>query len=144
MNRETSLQRFIDAQKGDYEIALLEIKHGRKRSHWMWYIFPQIQGLGFSSTSKFYAITDINEAASYLQHPVLGNRLIEICTELLALPGNDAHAIFGSPDDLKLRSSMTLFCSVPGSSPIFLQVLNKFFGGAKDQGTLEIVQISPQ
>jgi uncharacterized protein (DUF1810 family) len=142
MNKGTSLQRFIDAQRKDYEIALSEIKHGRKRSHWMWYIFPQIQGLGFSSTSKLYAIKDLHEAASYLQHPVLGNRLIEICTELLALPGTDADAIFGSPDDLKLRSSMTLFCSVPGSNPIFSEVLDKFFKGAKDARTLEILKTS--
>jgi len=142
MNQENDLQRFIEAQKRDYEIALSEIKYGRKRSHWMWYIFPQIQGLGFSSTSKLYAIRDLHEAALYVQHPVLGNRLIEICTELLALPGNNALAIFGSPDDLKLRSSMTLFCSVPNSNPIFQKVLNKFFNGTKDSKTLRILQMA--
>jgi uncharacterized protein (DUF1810 family) len=131
------LQRFIDAQQGDYATALSEIKNGRKRSHWMWYIFPQVQGLGFSSTSKHYAIKGIDEARAYLAHPVLGKRLIEISSELLKLPANDANSIFGSPDDMKLRSSMTLFAEVPGADGVFQKVLDKFFNNEKDTLTLQ-------
>ena len=133
------LQRFIDAQRTDYAIALKEVEHGRKQSHWMWYIFPQIQGLGFSSTSKYYAIKNIDEAAAYLKHDVLGSRLIEICNALLGLKLNNAHSIFGSPDDMKLKSSMTLFSEVPGSNPVFKSVLDKFFNGKKDEKTLGIL-----
>ncbi len=98
----------------------------------MWYIFPQIQGLGFSETSKFYAIKDINEAEEFLNHPVLGSRLVHICNELLKLKSNDANKIFGSPDDLKLKSSMTLFSSLHNSNHVFQLVLEKFFNGTKD------------
>src|SRR5665213_2039019 len=101
-----NLQRFINAQETSYQIALSEIKNGKKQSHWMWYIFPQIAGLGISETSKFYAIKNVHEAEEFLYHSVLGKRLIEICNELLNLETNDAHKIFGSPDDLKLHSSM--------------------------------------
>lgn len=133
------LQRFIDAQENDYAIALAEIKNGRKRSHWMWYIFPQIQGLGFSETSKRYAIKDLDEAEAYIKHPVLGQRLIEICTGLLNLKSNDAYQIFGSPDDRKLRSSMTLFASLPDAYPVFKSVIDKFFNGAMDSATLHLL-----
>src|SRR6476661_4838529 len=102
------LKRFTEAQERDYATALAEIKRGRKRSHWMWYIFPQIAGLGFSQTSKFYAIKDIGEAESYLAHAILGARLIEISNALLEIEGKTANQIFGSPDDAKLKSSMTL------------------------------------
>ena len=139
MAKEHDLERFIKAQERDFEIALSEVKRGRKQSHWMWYIFPQIQGLGFSETSKYYAIKDIDEAQAYLQHPVLGERLIHICTELVALKSNDASNIFGNPDDLKLKSSMTLFTSVNNSSPVFIKVLEKFFGGKKDDKTLRLL-----
>lgn len=139
MSGQTDLSRFIKAQENDHAIALAEIKKGRKRSHWMWYIFPQVQGLGFSSTSKYYAIKDIDEAAAYLKHPVLGSRLVEICRALLALESDNATQIFGDPDDMKLRSSMTLFASVPGADPVFEAVLKKFFGGKKDERTLEIL-----
>lgn len=135
------LQRFIDAQKRDYEIALSEIKNGRKRSHWMWYIFPQIKGLGFSETSKFYGITNLKEAEEFLTHPVLGKRLVEISNELLNLPTNNAHAVFGSPDDIKLKSSMTLFSLVPNADAVFQKVLDKFFDGKKDEKTLNIAGI---
>src|SRR4051794_27802768 len=104
MKKDNGLDRFVNAQEQHYELALAEIKSGRKRSHWMWYIFPQIQGLGFSDISQFYAIKGLDEAEKFLNHPVLGKNLIGICNELLALPGNDANAIFGSPDDLKLKS----------------------------------------
>lgn len=143
MTRETSLKRFLDAQEADYQIALSEVKNGRKRSHWMWYIFPQIQGLGFSETSKFYAIKDIREAEEYLKHPVLGNRLVLICNELLGLESNDANKIFGSPDDLKLKSSMTLFASLHNTNPVFQLILQKFFNGTKDNKTLQIIDKQP-
>lgn len=136
MNDQYNLQRFIDAQQRDYAAALSEIRNGRKRSHWMWYIFPQVQGLGFSSTSKHYAIKDINEAQSYLEHPVLGERLIEISNTLLKLPTDNASNVFGSPDDMKLHSSMTLFSEVPGADGVFQKVLDKFFHGKKDPLTL--------
>ena len=140
MNEETDLKRFVDAQASDYSIALSEIKQGRKRTHWMWYIFPQIQGLGFSETSKYYAIRDVKEAINFLKHPVLGNRLINICQILIDLPGNDANKIFGSPDDMKLKSSMTLFASLPESNPVFQLVLDKFFGGIRDSKTQGIIE----
>ncbi len=139
MPKENNLKRFIDVQEADYQIALSEVKNGRKQSHWMWYIFPQIQGLGFSETSKFYAIKDINEAEEFLKHQVLGSRLINICNELLTLKSNDANKIFGSPDDVKLKSSMTLFSSLPNSNPVFQLVLEKFFNGTKDSKTLGII-----
>jgi uncharacterized protein (DUF1810 family) len=138
--KESTLKRFIDAQESSYAIALSEIKSGRKRSHWMWYVFPQIKGLGFSETSMFYAIKDIEEAEAFLQHPILGHRLIEISKELLKLESNNAHQILGSPDDVKLHSSMTLFSSTPGASPVFEDVLRKFFNGEKDDKTLQILR----
>jgi uncharacterized protein (DUF1810 family) len=141
MINPNSLKRFIDAQESDYQIALSEIKNGRKQSHWMWYIFPQIQGLGFSETSRFYAIKDIDEAEEFLKHSVLGSRLVHICNELLKLKGNDANKIFGSPDDLKLKSSMTLFSSLPDTDPVFQLVLDKFFNGTKDDTTLQMIKM---
>jgi uncharacterized protein (DUF1810 family) len=140
MSEESSLQRFIEAQERDYQTALSEVIRGRKQSHWMWYIFPQIQGLGFSATSKFYAIKDLREAEDFLNHSVLGQRLITISNELLKLEGNNATKIFGSPDDLKLKSSMTLFASLPNTHPVFQLVLEKFFDGAKDSKTLQIMK----
>jgi uncharacterized protein (DUF1810 family) len=140
MGMENDLKRFLDAQQTDYEIALAEVRKGRKKSHWMWYIFPQIQGLGFSVTSKYYAIKNIHEAEEFLKHPVLGSRLIGICNELLQLKQNNANTIFGSPDDLKLKSSMTLFAELPGADPVFQAVIEKFFNGIKDTKTLQIVQ----
>ncbi len=137
---QENLQRFIDAQQTDYAKALSEIREGRKRSHWMWYIFPQIQRLGLSETSRHYAIKDLNEAIAFVQHPVLGNRLITICMALQQLDENNASRIFGSPDDLKLQSSMTLFAAVPDAHPVFQLVLEKFFGGQKDNKTLRIVE----
>ena len=136
MSSEYNLERFIEAQKTSFEIALSEIKMGRKKSHWMWYIFPQVQGLGFSETSKFYAIKNIDEARAFLDHPLLGERLLRICNELLNLQSNNAHNILGSPDDLKLQSSMTLFSSL-NINPVFQKVLEKFFSGIEDDKTLE-------
>jgi uncharacterized protein (DUF1810 family) len=139
MAQEINLQRFLDAQATDYAQALAEVKAGRKRSHWMWYIFPQIQGLGFSSTSTHYAIRDLAEATAYLQHPILGKRLVEISTALTGLASSDANRVFGSPDDLKLKSSMTLFAAVPGADAVFTQVLAKYFGGVRDGKTLQLL-----
>jgi len=139
MTNSSNLERFLDVQADDYETALSEIKNGRKRSHWMWYIFPQIHGLGYSEASMFYAIKNKKEADDFLQHPILGNRLISICNELLRLKSNNANDIFGNPDDLKLKSSMTLFASVENTNPVFQSVLKKFFNGAKDDKTLKIL-----
>jgi uncharacterized protein (DUF1810 family) len=138
---EHNLERFITAQKGVFQTALFEIKQGRKESHWMWFIFPQIQGLGFTDTSKFYAIENIQEAKDFLDHRLLGPRLILIASALLALETNDAHQVFGSPDELKLHSSMTLFAEVKGADPIFEQILRKFFGSRKDNKTLKILAL---
>jgi len=134
-----NLKRFTDAQERDYELALSEIKNGRKRSHWIWYIFPQIKGLGYSDISKFYAINSIDEAEAYLNDSLLSSRLIEISEALLQLPENNATNIFGTPDDLKLKSSMTLFASVLGAPFVFQSVLDKFFNGEKDGKTLQIL-----
>lgn len=136
---ENNLKRFLDAQEPSYAMALSEINRGRKETHWMWFIFPQIQGLGFSETSKFYAIKNLREALAFLNHPVLGTRLVKICNELLKLESNNANKIFGSPDDMKLRSSMTLFSSLNDADPVFQLVLDKFFNGAKDSRTLELI-----
>jgi uncharacterized protein (DUF1810 family) len=135
-----SLQRFIDAQEGVYEQALAEIHAGRKRSHWMWFIFPQIAGLGSSQTSQYFAIKDLDEARAYLDHPVLGARLIECVDALLALRSSSASAIFGHPDDLKLKSSATLFAqaSQPGSP--FERLLERYFSGERDEVTLALLQ----
>jgi uncharacterized protein (DUF1810 family) len=140
MSNNYNLERFIDAQRSDYAIALSEIKSGRKQSHWMWYIFPQVLGLGYTSTSILYAIKDVDEATAYLRHEVLGKRLIEISNALLALETNDAHHVFGGPDDMKLRSSMTLFTLVPGADAVFQKVLDKFFDGKKDDRTLQLLE----
>ncbi|AWM35260.1 DUF1810 domain-containing protein [Hymenobacter nivis] len=140
---EHNLIRFLDAQATAYPQALAEIKAGQERSHWMWFIFPQIQGLGFSDISKHYAITGLAEAEAYAKHPVLGPRLVEICRALLGLAGSDAGRVFGSPDDLKLKSSMTLFAALPGADPIFQAVLVKFFGGVRDAKTLQIIGPQP-
>jgi uncharacterized protein (DUF1810 family) len=139
MLQANSLQRFLDAQRADYPAALAEITAGRKRSHWMWYIFPQLRGLGYSEMAHRYGITGAAEAAAYLAHPVLGQRLLEISRALLALPGSNATTVMGSPDDLKLRSSMTLFAQVPGADGVFQAVLDKFFGGAADAKTLQLL-----
>lgn len=137
--QEFDLNRFIDAQQPGYATALQEIKNGRKQSHWMWYIFPQMKGLGFSSTSQYYGISNIEEAAAYLSHPVLGKRLIEICNALAALSTSNASAIFGNPDDLKLHSSLTLFASIKNADPVFKMLLDKFFNGIMDTKTLQLL-----
>ncbi|TKC10426.1 DUF1810 domain-containing protein [Pedobacter polaris] len=131
------LDRFIKAQQKDFHTALAEIRNGKKTSHWMWYIFPQIAGLGYSETAQYYAIENTVEAETYLNHPILGQRLIEISTSLLNLKSKDANYIFGSPDHLKLKSSMTLFAAISNADPVFEQVLTMFFNGVKDEQTLK-------
>ena len=135
-----NLQRFIDAQEGVYEQALSEIRAGRKRSHWMWFIFPQIAGLGFSPTSQHFAIQSRAEAVAYLAHPLLGPRLIECVATMLALKTRSAADVFGYPDDLKLKSSATLFAAVSPSGSVFEQLLKAFFDGQPDTKTIELYQ----
>lgn len=138
---EDNLNRFLKAQERDYATALSEIKSGRKRSHWMWYIFPQLAGLGLSETSKFYAIRDKNEAIAFLNHPLLGARLIEITTALLSLHQTNPTSIFGQPDDMKLRSCMTLFAAIDTAPhAVFQRVLDKYFDGKRDQATLQFLR----
>jgi uncharacterized protein (DUF1810 family) len=132
-------KRFLDAQQRDYATALKEIKGGRKQSHWMCYIFPQIDGLGYSDMAKRYALRDLPEAAAYLAHPVLGPRLIAISAALLTLPESSPTQVMGTPDDIKLRSSMTLFALVPGADPVFQAVLKKYFHGEKDKATMQML-----
>jgi len=139
MEDKHKLSRFLDAQNQVYLNALSEIRNGRKQSHWMWFVFPQIKGLGQSTISKHYGINDLEEAESYLAHPVLGKHLIEISGELVKIDGKSATDILGSPDDMKLRSSMTLFMIVKNTNPVFKQVLDKYFSGALDEMTLKIV-----
>jgi len=138
------LKRFVKAQEEAYERALAEIKSGRKRSHWMWYIFPQIAGLGFSSTSVFYSIKSVAEARAYLGHPVLGPRLTECTEAAFAVEGRSAHEIFGSPDDMKLRSCATLFASVSPAGSVFHRLLDKYFAGEPDRKTLRLLGLPPE
>ena len=134
------LARFLDAQEGVYEQALAELRAGRKESHWMWFVFPQFEGLGSSETSRRYAIRSLDEAAAYLHHPVLGARLIE-CTEAVnALRGLTAEQIFGTPDDRKFRSSMTLFEIVVGPESPFTSALERYFSRERDARTVELVR----
>lgn len=135
------LERFIKAQEQAYELALSEMKSGHKRSHWIWYIFPQIKGLGFSSTSEYYGIDGLGEAKAYMENPILRKRLLEISEVLLTLPSSDAGNVMGYPDDLKLRSSMTLFAEAAPEFDVFQKVLDKFFDGEKDRKTLKKLNI---
>jgi uncharacterized protein (DUF1810 family) len=130
------LGRFLAAQRDTYADALAEIYAGRKRTHWMWFVFPQIQGLGSSENARFYAITGPDEARAYLAHNVLGPRLLEITGALLGVEGKSAHDIFGSPDDMKLRSSATLFASISPPGSVFEQILAKFFSSQPDPETV--------
>lgn len=135
----SNLDRFLQAQSYQYEIALREIQNGRKQSHWMWYIFPQLRGLGQSSMAWEYGIANLDEAKAYLAHPVLGARLLEICNAALNTSSNNAMEVFGFPDNLKLKSSMTLFEAAAPQQPIFGQILTKFFNGGRDSVTLGIL-----
>ncbi len=133
------LHRFISAQEGIYDRALAELRDGLKQSHWMWFIFPQIDGLGFSSTTKFYSIKSLEEARQYLAHPALGARLLACAEAVLAVKGRPVSDIFGYPDDMKLQSSMTLFELVSGPKSIFGRILDKYYQGTRDERTLRIV-----
>ena len=135
------LSRFIRAQQDDYEQALSEITNGQKRTHWMWYIFPQFDGLAFSSTSRHYAIKSIEEARAYLEHPILGPRLLKCAAAALQVEGRSALDIFGSPDNLKLKSSATLFACVSPPGSVFDRLLEKYFQGVRDDKTLELLGI---
>ena len=139
-----NLQRFVEAQRGVYEQALAEIAAGRKRSHWMWFIFPQIAGLGSSPMSVRYAITSSDEARGYLEHDLLGPRLIECADAVLALESASATAVFGYPDDLKLKSSATLFAAVSDPDSVFERVLEKWFAGERDRRTLAALAAPPK
>jgi uncharacterized protein (DUF1810 family) len=132
------LNRFISAQEGVYDRALAELRGGQKRSHWMWYIFPQIEGLGNSPTTRLYSIKSLEEARQYLAHPVLGARLVECAEAVLAVQGQSASDIFGHPDDWKLQSAMTLFKLVSGPGSVFERVLDKYYQGKQDSRTLQI------
>ena len=132
------LGRFVQAQEHDFHRALAEIRSGRKRSHWIWYIFPQIDGLGFSEMSKRYAIKSVAEAEAYLNHPILGPRLMEIAEAVLGVEGKSALEILGSPDDMKLRSSATLFAYVSPAGSIFDRLIGKYFQGEPDRETLRL------
>ena len=133
------LNRFIEAQENDYERALSEIVGGRKRTHWMWYIFPQIEGLGFSSISRRFSIKGVEEAKAYLDHPVLGPRLLKCAEAVVGIEGRSAVEIFGSPDDLKLKSCATLFASVLPAGSVFDRLLAKYYDGARDEKTLQLL-----
>ena len=134
------MQRFIQAQENDYQTALAEVRVGYKCSHWMWYIFPQLKGLGFSSTAQYYGINGRVEAMAYLKHPILGARLREITSVLLILEGKSAVEIFGRTDAMKLRSCMTLFNAVDNGDELFQKVLDKYYNGQPDEKTLAMLK----
>ncbi|AUW60362.1 DUF1810 domain-containing protein [Sphingobium sp. SCG-1] len=139
MTDRFNLQRFIDAQQGSYETALAEIRKGQKRSHWMWFIFPQIFGLGRSHMARRYAITSLDEARAYLDHPVLGQRLRSCVAALQDLEPTTADVVFGPVDAVKLRSSLTLFAEA-SEEPFFAAALDRWFGGEKDKATLALLE----
>lgn len=134
-----NLNRFLEAQEKDYKRALAELTNGQKRSHWIWYIFPQLDGLGFSSTAKRYGIKNLEEATAYLHHPVLGPRLVECAEAVMSVEGRSAQQIMGSPDDLKLRSCVTLFEHISPSGSVFERLLAKYYAGGRDDKTLELL-----
>jgi len=139
-----NLTRFVQAQERDYERALSEIKSGHKQTHWMWYIFPQYDGLGFSSTSKRYSIKCVDEAKAYLNHPNLGPRLIECAEAALSVEGKSAFEIFDSPDDMKLKSCATLFAHVSPAGSVFDRLLAKYFQGEHDGKTLRLLGVKSE
>lgn len=139
MNDIYNVERFVSPHYAQYADALAEIKNGHKTSHWMWFIFPQIKGLGHSPTAVYYAMQGIEEARAFYEHPILGNNLREITSALIALETSDAFAVMGPPDDKKLRSSMTLFEAAVPECDLFSKVLEKFFGGRRDNRTLSIL-----
>ena len=134
-----NLERFIKAQEYNYKIALDEIRKGRKESHWIWYIFPQISGLGYSDMAKYYGINDLEEAKTYIDNEILGDRLIEISNELLKLNTDDLIYVLGDIDTLKVKSCMTLF-ELVSNNPVFSEVLEKYYNGERDEKTLQLVK----
>ena len=139
MSDPYDLNRFVRAQEQSYQQALSELERGRKQSHWMWYIFPQFDGLGSSPTSKLYSIKSMAEARAYLEHPVLGPRLAECAEAMLAVDRKSARAILGSPDDMKLKSCATLFARVSPPGSVFERLLDKFYDGERDDATLRLL-----
>ena len=136
------LERFVTAQEKVFETALAELQAGRKRSHWMWFIFPQLRGLGMSETARFYGIASRDEARAYLAHPVLGRRLAECTAAVLGVQGRSLHAILGSPDDMKFRSSMTLFDRASDAPDnVFRQALDRYSAGQADKRTLQLLKL---
>ncbi len=136
------LRRFVEAQAHSYDQALSEIRAGDKVSHWMWFVFPQLDGLGSSPVARRYAIRSLAEAEAYVNHPVLGPRLAECAEAAVAVEGRSARAVFGSPDDMKLRSSATLFALVSPPGSVFHRLIDKYFGGEPDRLTLDLLGIS--
>lgn len=139
MTQQGDLQRFVNAQSPVYDTVRAELRAGQKRSHWMWYIFPQLAGLGRSETARHYALSGLEEAQAYLAHPLLGRRLEECCRILTGIEGRTASAIFGYPDDLKLHSSLTLFAQAAPDQPLFGACLEKYFSGQRDATTLQLL-----
>ena len=139
MNDPFDLRRFVDAQQSTFESALREIKAGRKQGHWMWFIFPQLRGLGHSHMATHYGLASRDEAAAYLRHAILGPRLLQITDAVNAVEGSTAHDIFGSPDDIKFRSCMTLFAEAAPDQPSFRRALTRYFEGQPDPATLGII-----
>ena len=142
MSDAFDLERFIDAQARNYNDALAELRAGRKTSHWMWYVLPQVAGLGSSAMAQAYAIGSLAEARAYLDHPVLGRRLRDCVAAVLVVQGRTAHQVFGAPDDLKFRSSLTLFAKAAPEEPMFREALERYFGGEPDPATLRILGVS--
>ena len=138
------LDRFVAAQAESYGRALAEIRGGRKRTHWMWYVFPQLAGLGMSEMSRRYAISGVDEARAYLAHPVLGPRLLACAEAAAAVEGRSAREVFGAPDDLKLRSCATLFAAASPRGSVFDRVLTKFWDGERDPATVRLLAAHPQ
>ena len=139
MSDPFNLQRFVDAQQPVFDTVCAELRAGRKRSHWMWFIFPQIAGLGHSATAHRFAISSLDEARAYLAHPVLGTRLRECSALVAAVDGRSADEIFGHPDNLKFRSSLTLFAQATADNAVFVECLRKYFGGQPDPVTLDLL-----
>jgi len=139
MNLNDDIERFLSAQENTYDKALREIKNGMKESHWMWFVFPQIRGLGFTEYNVYFGLKDLDEAREYLEHPILGKRLVEISQAALCQKGKTAMEIFGRPDERKLKSCMTLFSQIQNADPVFNKVLEKYYNGVKDEKTISIL-----
>lgn len=142
MNLNDGIERYLSAQENVYEQALHEIKNRKKLTHWMWFIFPQLRGLGFTDYNIYYGIEDLKEAEQYMSHPILGKRLVEITQAMLQIKNKTALEILGRPDERKLKSCMTLFSLVPQAPEYFVKVLEKYYGGEKDEKTLQLIKDS--